>query len=165
MINYYYDKKDLGKRTLAVIVALYKSPLIVAFITIVLGGCMRTLSINDLYSKGVNNFDLDLLTYGSVLCFFGFALLIIVIKLVYPFYKEWGNRFKKYAKDGVLHYSLFIRDSKYVIKCIESEIEFEFTKEDIKKIARKCGSIIVDIKPNYIADFPDRENIYELLMN
>lgn len=163
MINYYHDKKNLGKRIWAIMVALYKSPLIASFVMIVLGGCMRTLGINNLRSIGVNNFDLDLLTYGSILYFFGFVILIIVIKLIYPFYKEWGDRYKNYSKDGVLHYSLFIRDSKYVIKCIESEIEFEFAKEDIKTIVCKCGSIIVDIRPNYIADFPDSNEIYELL--
>ena len=165
MINYYYDKKNFWKKIWAVIVALYKLPLIVAFATIILGGCLRNLGINYLYFVGVDNFGLDLLTYGTILLSFGFVILAIVIKLVYRFYKGWSDRFKNYSKDGVLHYSLFIRNYKYVIKCTESEIEFEFEKEDIRKISRKCGSIIINIKPNYIADFPDREDIYNLFQS
>ena len=157
MIDYFYDKKDMRKRMWNLYKVLMGQWLVLGVIDLIL---LLYITPAAVFGK-----ERDAIVNGVALLVFLVFLLLLSVKIFYPFYIKIRSTFKRYAKDGLLHYSFFIRDSKYVIKCIESEIEFEFAKEDIKKISRKNGLMVIVINPNYVADLPDREDIYNLFQS
>ncbi|MBR3845420.1 MAG: hypothetical protein IKM40_02445 [Clostridia bacterium] len=157
MINFFYDKKTRRKNTWKLCKVLFGKYLIVGSITFILGAVV--------YNIGLNYRIMEYVSSGAIILFVGGVSLFAFFRLVYPFYEKITSTFKNYAKDGLLHYSLFVRDSKFVRKCVESEEEFEFAKEDIKEIKREKNIIVVRLHSKYVVDFPNRDDIYELLMN
>lgn len=154
MINFFYDKQATYRRIWNIVTIMFRKILIIGVICFVVGAFFHPVG----YIYQI----LEFVSIGAVLLFIGGVLLIAFFRFARPFYQQITSTYKNYAKDGLLHYSLFIRDSRYVLKCIESEMEFEFSKEDIIRIIRKKGTIILQILPDRIMDFPDREDIYSL---
>ncbi len=161
MISFLYDKRSTYRRIWNIVTFLYGKNLIIGIICFAVGAYINITGYYLENMKYVSN--------GSVLLFCSYVVLIMFFMLARTFYKQISSTYKNYANDGLLHYTLCIRDTRYVLKCIESEKEIEFSKNDIKRIIRKNGTIIVEVLsnrgidfPDRVVDFPNREDIYEL---
>lgn len=157
MIHFSYDKQSTYRRIWNISMILFKKFLIIGVVCFGLGAFF--------HPTGYNYQILEFISIGAILLFVGATFIMMFFVACRPFYQQITSTYKNYAKDGLLHYSLFIRDSQYVIKCIESEIEFEFAKEDIQKITCQKGTILLQILPDRVADLPDREDIYNLFQS
>lgn len=154
MIYFFYDKKAMRKRLRNLLKVLMGEWLVLGLIAlIILLYCLPAAIFKDK----------DSIINASIMLAFLVVVACLMWKVFSPFYIAITSAFKKHAKDGLMRYSLFVRDSKFVRKCLESEEEFEFAKEDIKEIKREKSIIVVRLHSNYIVDFPNRDDIYELL--
>ena len=157
MIHFFYDKQSTYRRIWNISMILFKKFLIIGVICFGLGAFF--------HPTGYNYQILEFIFIGAILLFAGATFIMMFIVACRPFYQQITSTYKNHAKDGLLHYCLFVRDSKYILKCEESEQEVEFSREDIKKIIRQNGTIIVELFTDRVLDFPDREDIYCLFEN
>ena len=157
MISYCYDQKNVQDRVRSLTKTILSKKCIFGLICLIFGGYLFPLGI--LYQ------DKDAIINGGLFLLVSISVLIYSVVTFYSFKKNIYSTFREYQKNGLIHYSVFSEEGRYTIKCIESKKEFMFAKNDIKRITRKNNLIVVELKSKHILDFPERQDIYELITN
>ncbi len=155
MVTYFYDENSIKQRAFRIILTIFINELIFIIAFLLLGVYLLPLGI--VYK------DVDGIITGGASLVAAISISVYVFLYFVRFKKAIKETFQEYNKDSLLHYSFSYHDSSYILKCIESEKEFSFTKSDIKRLIRKNGVIVIQLQSKQVVDLPDREDIYNLL--